>query len=439
MSAAACPAEAGRDPWDPPGTDAAAPRSAWTNAAKAQGAAGPPVLLPGPQAAADLIALVEESVATDSRREVLLLRLGGLDPRQRGASAHPAGRLVREALAPLFEGSVRTRLFGLPNGDLVAVAPPPAHPLEAAREALTRVLDATAPPDAIRTLRLPEAAAAVLAAAAESLGLTGAAAGREDPTAWPSSGPSAPGGATAFDSAALAALERTLAAADLGAVTRRQTVCRLDPDHGPAAPLWEDRRPDWTALAAAVLPPGCDPAAAPALRRRLGRLLEARLIAELAHPASLRAWRPTGLAISPETFGGPAFARLDAALPAMSRAGLVLGLRAEDALADPSGFASVRDAARARGYRLALDAATPALLVLLPPARLGVDLVRLRWSPDLTTLSAEARAHALALCPGGPAGVVLAGVAASAALAWGWEAGITMFQGPLIERRRGPH
>jgi hypothetical protein len=105
----------------------------------------------------------------------------------------------------------------------------------------------------------------------------------------------------------------------------------------------------------------------------------------------------------------------------------VLALPAGDALADPEGFAFARDFARARGYRLALDMPGPELLAAFPPDRVGVELLRLPWSPGLAAL-------APALPPGR---VVLVGADRAAAIGWGWEAGVTLFEGRLLRPRAG--
>jgi hypothetical protein len=63
-------------------------------------------------------------------------------------------------------------------------------------------------------------------------------------------------------------------------------------------------------------------------------------------------------------------------------------------------------------------------------------LVRLRWSEALPPLGSPAAEALRAALPATPEAVVLAGVDRPAAIAWGWEMGITLFQGRLIESRR---
>lgn len=370
------------------------------------------------RAAVELASLVREAVAADAAREVLHLRFTALDPALRRPHHR---RLLRDALVSALDAT-RARIFDLPNGDVVAVARPPAAALDGAEAALRGALDPGAAP-AIRRLRLPDEAAQLLTTAAESLGMEP---GEPALAALPAP-PSPPLG-----SAGLAVAEAALAAADLEAVTTAQAVCRLDPDEGTTQPLWEDRRIAWPALAALVLP-GRDLDAAPGLARRLARAAEARLLAELARPAAQMEWRPVGLPLAPATLEGAAFARFADALPTGRRAEVTVALRPGDILADPGVPARLAPALRARGFRVALDDAAPAIFALLPPARLGVDLIRLRWSPGLPGAVPEGLAALLAAAADR---VVLAGVDRPAAIAWGWEAGLRLFQGPLVERRR---
>ncbi len=377
----------------------------------------------GIRAAADLAALVRESVTADAVREVLHLRLGALAPALRRPHHR---RLMREALDGAL-GAARAQVFDLPNGDVVAIARPPAPALAAAEAALAASLDAAAAHVVCR-LRLPDGAATLLNAAAQSLGL--------DAASLPAPTPATEG--QGFDSADLAAAERALATADLAAVTQGVSVCRLDPEGAPPEVVWEDRRIAWPALAAILLP-GRDLAAAPALARRLERAAELRLLAELARPTLDAAWRRVGLALAPATLAAPGFARFAEALPTGRRRDITIALRPAALLAAPSGalLGALLGTLRRGGFRLALDDTPPDLLALLAPllpgAPAGLDLLRLRWAPGLPATMPAALA---ALLGTAPEAVVLTGVDRAAAIAWGWEAGIRLFQGPLVEKRR---
>jgi hypothetical protein len=153
--------------------------------------------------AGELAALVRATVAAGVERQALLVRLSALRRRPRHA------RLLRDAIAPLRRHA-RIRAFDLPNGDLVAVGARDAPQIAAVHAALCAMLDD--PAEAARLVALhslPVEAAAVLAAVESALGLSGAVTGEEAPRQAPPLG-----------TAALAAAERALAAADLAPFVR---------------------------------------------------------------------------------------------------------------------------------------------------------------------------------------------------------------------------
>jgi len=372
----------------------------------------------GARAAAELAQLVRETVAAGVARQVLHLRIGSLAPEFRRPHHQ---RLLRDALEPLMAAG-RTRIFDLPNGDVVAVAPPPALALETARRALARALDVAAD-EVVLALRLPEEAAQLLAATSDSLGL-------EPPAPPAPAAPTMPAG-TRLTSLQLHQAELAMAQADLAPFIRAQGVCALDPEGGPARLLWQDRRIAWPALAAALLP-GVSLAEGQPLARRLARTAEARMLAELVRPRVLSEWRPVGLRLAPATLLSPAFGRFEAALPAGRRETVTINLDATALLGDPAGFLAARDLARSKGFRLALEVGSVGLLGLMPALAAEMDVLRLPWSPALPA----APPQALSLILGGAQRLLLTEVDRPAAIAWGWEAGIGMFQGPLVEKRR---
>jgi hypothetical protein len=381
------------------------------------GALGAP---PGAAGAVALASLVRETVAAGVERRVLVFRPARLSaPHRRPARL----ALLREGWETLRRTS-RTRVFELPRAGLAAVEGPPGHHLAAAHATLAGMLDPPEAEAALELLRLPDQAAAVLAAVEEALGLD--AAMRAAP-------PAAAGRAP--DGAAIAQAERALLSADLDAALRLRRVCRLVPGGGAPEPVWEDRRVAMADVAAALLP-GCDLARAPWLARRLRRAVDARLLAGLCRAEELRGLGPLSLSLGLEAVSSAEFLRLDAAWPAALRGALTVAIAAAEAAADPAGFAFARDLLLARGHRPMLEAPGAAAVLALPPARAGVPALRLRWSEALPALGSPAAEALRAAMPPGPEAVVLSGVDRPAAIAWGWEMGITLFQGRLIESRR---
>jgi hypothetical protein len=224
----------------------------------------------------------------------------------------------------------------------------------------------------------------------------------------------------ALDTAALAALEAALARADVARFARRRCVCAMSPG-GAFQTQWETRYLSLDELALELAP---DRAlqADPWLFRRLAHTLDRRLLALLASPDELRDAGPFGLDLNVASLLAPEFIRFDAALPQDLRGQVTLGLLPEDLLADPSAFLFARDFARSRGYRLKLCMPAAELLPVMPLARLGLDLLELHWSLDLTVLDpdiVEREAPRL----------VLADADTADAIVWGRLCGITRFEG----------
>lgn len=370
----------------------------------------------GPQDALALAALVREAVAAGAEREALHLRMAGLNTLLKAEHHH---RLVRETLQPLLRPT-RARLFELPNGDVVAVVPARSGHIAAVTQALETLLagDPALAGNSWTTLRLPQQAAQLLAVVEDSLGPGAEAAGP-------------PPGEDGFDSTILAELERGLASASMAAHLRQRPVMRLRPGGEGPEPAWQEYRVA-TAELCHALQPGRNLATAPCLQRRLRRLLDRRMLAELARPEDVRRMGRVGLSLTVPGLTEPEFLRFDGMLGQEGRREVTIGLSVSELLADPEGFGFVTAFCRARGYRLALEEVEAATLALLPLPRLGMDLVKLRFSPALALLGPRA----MALLPSEPDAVVLTGVDRAAAVGWGWEQGITLFQGRLVNGKR---
>ena len=366
----------------------------------------------------ELLQLVAESVMSGTARQALVVHLSRLPP---SLSKPHHLRLARAALDPLADAADRARLFQLPGTDLVATWRADGGRGDAngaLRESLRRIahlFTGDLVPQADRlteVLALPRDAGLLCDIAAANLH-------RRAPPPKPASG------GRPLDLAGLGALEARLAGCDLASFARRRDVCGTGPD-GRLALRWERRLFSVAALSAALLP-GVAPRAEPWLFRRLTRALDRRMLALLAAPGELRDAGPFSLDLNAATILEAEFLRFDAALPAPLRGHVVLNLAAADLLADPAAFLFARDFARARDYRLLLRGIDVALLPVLPLARTGLDLMELRWSPELA---------AAALPLGDPARVVLAGAETKAAIDWGRSRGLALFQGAAAAAAR---
>ncbi len=365
--------------------------------------------------AEQLRAVVRECAGSGIARRALLLGLSQL-PEDLTRPHHL--RLACAALDPLAAAD-RARRFGLPNGDIAIVwRGEAAAALRASLEAVVHLFTGEAdrlpdPAALIRLFRLPEEAGPLLEAVEQSL--------------LPSAGNAPAGSARAgraptspLDPPALAALEGALAQADVARFVRRRQICERLPEGGFRL-RWEKRGLS-VAEIAAVLMPERAVRADPWLFRRLTRTLDRRMLALLTAPEELRGAGPFGLNLNIASILSPEFMRFDASLPGALRGQVVIDLLPADIMADPSAFLFARDFARDRGYRLLLHGITADLLEVFPLRRIGLDLMRLYWSPELARRDPD---QALP----DAAQIVLSRADTADALAWGREQGIKLYQG----------
>jgi hypothetical protein len=354
-----------------------------------------------------LTALVRDCQRSGVARQVLLVRTERLPP---GLSRPHHLRLAEAALSPLLEAN-RALRFHLPGPQFAVTWRGDA---EAALLEVLRALELLledAPPgtpkleDLVFLYQLPQQAELLLEALAVAPAL--------EPGAEPDSLPP-------LDIEMLATLEANLAQADVARFARRHPVWRLT--EGPPSIAWERRTLSVQELTAGLLP-GCDVQKDPWLFRRLTRTLDRRMLALLASPGELAGVRPFTLDLNVASVLSPEFLRFDSALPAPLRGKVIIELMPADIMADAASFVFARGFARARGYRLMLRNATPALLRVLSLEALEMDHVQLRWTAGL----ADAKPEAIgALSPGR---LVMFRANGPAALEWGAQAGIRLFQG----------
>lgn len=359
--------------------------------------------------------LVGECAGSGIARRALLLRLSQLP--EKLARPHHL-RLARSALDPLASAD-RARVFGLPNGDLAVVwRGEAAAAMRASLDAVVHLFadEADLLPDPaalVLSFRLPEEAAPLLQLVEQSL-LPSAR------TAATAAGDAGTGPAIPLDPPALAALEAALAQADVARFVRRRQICERLPEGGFRL-RWEKRALSVAEIAAALVP-ARTVRADPWLFRRLTRTLDRRMLALLAAPQELYGAGPFALNLNIASILSPEFLRFDAMLPGPLRGQVVIDLLPADIMADPSAFLFARDFARDRAYRLLLHGITADLLELFPLRRIGLDLLQLRWSPELT------RRHADQVLPDAP-NIVLSRADTAQALGWGRDCGIQLYQG----------
>lgn len=367
-----------------------------------------------------LAALARDCVTSGVERRALHVRLSLVPARLREARH---ARLVREALAPMLRPT-RARLFELPGGDLVALAPPPGEHLEEVRANLARLLPEIPPETLLPVLRLPAEAARLLTLVGSALGLDEAL-----PVAAPLRTDDPPPSAAELDAA-----QRGMVSTNLTAFLRRQGIWRLSAGDEQPQPLWTELRPHLPDIAAVLLPRR-NLAAQPVLAQRFRQAVERRMLAELAHPQEARLLGDACLPLALGSALEAEFLRLDAALGPHGRASLLVAVPAGDWLADPGRFGLLQRLSLMRGWTLALDDMDAGLLRQWPGARLDHAMLRLRFRPEMLAADGAARASLDAALPEDRDRVILTGAETPAAIAWGWQRGVTRFMGRVLEAR----
>lgn len=358
--------------------------------------------------AAALATLARDCRLAGVERQVLLLRLSRL-PFDYFRPHH--ARLAEGAFEPLARAD-RARLYRLPGHDLALAWRGEAAPQES--QVLSALSILFAEPEG----RLPALSELVrrfiLPRDAERLAAC---------LAVPESSPPPTRNRPPLDPAALFAIERALASADMARFARRRPVSRRDAT-GRLTLAWEKRFLSVAEIGESLAPEH-DLAADPWLFRRLTLTLDRRMLALLSAPGELAHASPFAINLNVESILSPAFLSFDAALPAALRGAIVLDLLPADILNDAAAFLFARDFARGRGYRLAVRGLTAALLPILPLAPLGLDLMAVRHSPELAALPPAVLDQAAP----DRTQILLTRVDSAAALAWGTEQDLVLFQG----------
>ncbi len=172
----------------------------------------------------------------------------------------------------------------------------------------------------------------------------------------------------------------------------------------------------------------------PFLERHLAARLDTAMLGRSGRflPRDL-ASLPLHVNLTIPTIRSPGFAAF-AAAARDGRLGIEVPL--VEAGADPEGFQEARRIVAGAGMALLLDGVSVLALLLARPDRLGADMVKLTWAPDLAFQSSMTQgetALAKAIAQIGPAGIVLQCADSEAALRWGMSLGIRRFQGRHVD------
>jgi hypothetical protein len=238
-----------------------------------------------------------------------------------------------------------------------------------------------------------------------------------------------------LDPGRLADLEARLTTLDLSGVCRQQSVCAVLAQAGPQ-PLFSEIYVAVRELAKTVAP-GIELTADTWLFQRLAQSLDRRLLTCLARRELSVPPGAISLNFRLATLLSPEFLTFDAEFRRQAGAPVIIELQLIDIFAELGAYLFIREFVRDRRYLVCIDGLHYLHLPLIDRKRLGADLVKVIWSPDLLDGINEARREELkvAIKRAGVDRVILCRCDTADAIRWGESFGIRLFQGHYVDSR----
>jgi hypothetical protein len=137
------------------------------------------------------------------------------------------------------------------------------------------------------------------------------------------------------------------------------------------------------------------------------------------------------------TLLSPEFLKFDHEFRQQATTPVIIELQLIDIFAELGAYLFIREFVRDRGYLICIDGLHHLHLPLIDRKRLGADMVKVIWSPDLLDVANEQRREELRLAikRAGVDRVILCRCDTTEAIRWGQSFGIRLFQGHYIDSR----
>jgi len=236
-----------------------------------------------------------------------------------------------------------------------------------------------------------------------------------------------------LDLSNLASLEKAIAQADLSAMTSRQPICEVG-DDGRPVPLFYELFTSIGALRQTLMPDQ-NFFSDRWLFQYLTTKLDQRMLAWLTKNDDATLKHSFSLNINIASVLSPRFLEFDALLDKTRRNTIVIELQKIDVFADIARFIFAREFLLDRGYRVCLDGLTALSLPLIERQKLGFDLVKLHWTPQLRQQIEGKDGDKLraAIEAANPRRIILMRCESDDAIGLGHELGISLFQGYFLD------
>jgi hypothetical protein len=229
----------------------------------------------------------------------------------------------------------------------------------------------------------------------------------------------------------LGALAQALKNTDLTNMIRSETICGLV---GNAVPqiLINELFISIETLGETLIP-GINLKNRKWLYYHLTEIIDKRMLATLRKSNHLFGKGDICLNLNVSTLLSQEFALFDDKLLASERNTVIVNLQLIDILSNLSEFATAREYAKYRDYRICIDGLTHKTLNLINTERLGTDLVKITWSSEGLESAYKNNLSGLFNTMGTPR-VILCQCNNKEAIDFGHNFGIGMFQGLYIEK-----
>lgn len=238
--------------------------------------------------------------------------------------------------------------------------------------------------------------------------------------------------APTLDLTQLASIETRLATMNLSGLILRQPICAVLPGTSPRA-LFTEVHIAIGKLAGVL---GVDLTADIWLFQHLAESLDRRLMSSLIQGIK-EPQGPISVNLRLATLLSPEFLKFDQLYRERCSSPVVIELQLIDIFAELGGFLFVREFLRDRGYLVCIDGLHYLHLPLIDRKRVGADMIKIIWSPDLldTINEAQLAEFRVAIKRTGVDRVVLCRCDTADAIGWGQAVGIRLFQGHYVDSR----
>jgi hypothetical protein len=246
-----------------------------------------------------------------------------------------------------------------------------------------------------------------------------------------------PGGKPPINPHKLGELIDTITSADLSNLMRRQPVYAVLSGQPPQA-VFRELFISIADLQKQVLP-NFNILANRWLFQYLTETLDKRMLALLMRNDDPAIANSFSVNLNVSTILSAEFLAFDSSLKSGARGTIVLELQLVDVIADLATYHFARDFAHERGYRVCLDGVTELTLPHVDREKLGLDLVKLQWSPSLADEhGSEAQRRLQSFVEQtGKSRVVMCHVDSPDAMRCGQAAGIALYQGRGLDQVMG--